>query len=138
MQEDKEALFDTVDTLMVTLEVLAGMVRTFKVKSDKMLIAAGRGYILATDMADYLVKKGEAFRTAHEIVAKLVSYAIGKGKAFAELDIKEYRKFSPLFGADVRKINLESSIAARNVSGGTAPAQVKRALARARRSIEKG
>jgi argininosuccinate lyase len=147
MQEDKEALFDTVDTLLATLEVFAGMVRTFKVKPDKMLIAAGwglglksrpEGYILATDLADYLVKKGEPFRTAHEIVAKLVSYAVGKGKAFAELDIKEYRKFSPLFDMDVRKITLESSVAARNVPGGTAPAQVKRALARARRSIEKG
>jgi argininosuccinate lyase len=137
MQEDKEALFDTVDTLLSTLEVFTGMVNTLKVKPENMLKAAGRGYILATDFADYLVKKGEAFRSAHEIVAKLVSYAAGKGKTFAELDIKEYKKFSPLFGADVRKITLESSIAARNVMGGTAPAQVKRALAKARRIIVK-
>ncbi len=137
MQEDKEALFDTVDTLLATLAVFAGMVRTLKVKPQSMLKAAERRYILATDLADYLVKKGEAFRTAHEIVGKLVSYAVGKGKTFAELDIKEYKKFSPRFGADVRKITLESSIAARNVSGGTAPAQVKRALARAKRLVEK-
>ena len=135
MQEDKEALFDTVDTLLATLAVFAGMVRTFKVKPDNMLRGAGWGYILATDLADYLVKKGEAFRTAHEIVGKLVSYAAGKGKTLAELDIKEYQRFSRLFAADVRKITLESSITARNVSGGTAPAQVRRALARARRLV---
>ncbi len=137
MQEDKEALFDTLDTLLSTLKVFTGMIRTLRVKPENTLKAAGRGYILATDLADYLVRKGEAFRSAHEIVAKLVSYTADKGKTFAELDIKEYKKFSPLFGADVRKITLESSIAARDVIGGTAPAQVKRALAKARRIIEK-
>jgi argininosuccinate lyase len=138
LQEDKEALFDTVDTLLATLEVFTGMIRTLKVKPENMLKAAGRGYILATDLADYLVKKGEAFRTAHEVVAKLVNYAAARGKNFDELNVKEYKKFSPLFGADVRKITLESSIAARNIPGGTAPAQVKRALARARHILEKG
>jgi argininosuccinate lyase len=137
LQEDKEALFDTVDTLLATLEVFTGMVRTLKVKSGNALKAAGRGYIMATDLADYLVKKGEAFRTAHEVVARLVNYAAGKGKDLAGLDIKEYQKFSPLFGADVRKITLESSVAARNIPGGTAPAQVKRALAKARRLLGK-
>ena len=135
MQEDKEGLFDTVDTLLATLAVFAGMVRTLKVKPENMLRAAGRGYILATDLADYLVKKGEAFRSAHEIVGKLVKYAAGKGKTFAGLDIKEYRKFSSMFDADVKKITIESSIAARNVTGGTAPAQVKKALAKARRRL---
>jgi argininosuccinate lyase len=135
MQEDKEGLFDTVDTLLATLEVFSGMVRTLRVKPENTLKAAGRGYILATDIADYLVRKGEAFRSAHEIVGKLVSFAAAKGKSFAELDIKEFKKFSPLFETDVRKINLESSLAARNVPGGTAPAQVKRALAKARRLI---
>jgi argininosuccinate lyase len=137
MQEDKEGLFDVVDTLLSTLQVFAGMVRTLKVKPENTLKAAGRGYILATDLADYLVKKGESFRTAHEIVARLVNYAAKKGQTFAEMDIKEYRKFSPLFGEDVRKITVESSIAARNVVGGTAPAQVRRALARVRRTLKK-
>jgi argininosuccinate lyase len=137
LQEDKEALFDTVDTLLATLEVFEGMVRTLEVKPENMLQAAGRGYILATDLADYLVKKGEPFRTAHKIVAKLVGYAAGKGKSLAELDIKEYKKFSPLFGVDVRKITFESSIAARNIPGGTAPAQVKKALAKAKRLLDK-
>ena len=135
MQEDKEALFDTVDTMFATLEIYTGMIRTLRVKPENMLKAAGRGYILATDLADYLVKKGEPFRSAHEIVAKLVSYAVAKGKGFAQLDIKEYKKYSPLFEADVRKITLESSIAAWNVPGGTAPAQVRQALAKARRQV---
>jgi argininosuccinate lyase len=135
LQEDKEALFDTVDTLLATLEVFTGMIRTLKVKPENMLKAAARGYILATDLADYLVKKGEPFRTAHEVVAKLVNYAAAGGKGLADLGIKEYKKFSPLFGADVRKITLESSIAARNIPGGTAPAPVKRALAKARRTL---
>jgi argininosuccinate lyase len=138
MQEDKEALFDTVDTLLSTIQVFTGMIRTLHVKPENMLKATGRNYILATDLADYLVKKGESFRSAHEIVAKLVNYAAGKGKSFTELDMKEYKKFSPLFAVDVRKITLESSITARNITGGTAPAQVKRALARARRLIERG
>jgi len=135
MQEDKEALFDTVDTLLATLGVFAGMIRTLKVKPENMLRAAGRGYILATDLADYLVTQGEAFRTAHEIVGRLVGYAAGKDKTLSELDIKEYQRFSKLFKADVKKITIESSVAARNVTGGTAPAQVKRALARARRRV---
>jgi argininosuccinate lyase len=138
MQEDKEALFDTVDTLLTTLSVFAGMVRTLRVKPENMLRAATRGYILATDLADYLVKKGEPFRSAHEIVARLVSYASGQGKTFAGLDLNEYKKFSPRFGADVREITLDSSLVARNAVGGTAPAQVARALARARRLVEKG
>jgi argininosuccinate lyase len=135
LQEDKEALFDTVDTLLATLEVFTSMVRTLKVRPENMLKAAGRGYILATDLADYLVKKGEAFRTAHEVVGKLVNYAVTRGKSLDELDIKEYKKFSPLFGIDVRKITLESSITARNIPGGTAPVQVKRALAKAKRML---
>ncbi len=138
MQEDKEGFFDTVDTLLSTLEVFAGMVRTTKVKVENTAQAAGRGYILATDLADYLVKKGEAFRTAHDVVGRLVSYAVEKGKTFAELGIKEYQKFSPLFGEDVCKITVESSLAARDVAGGTAPERVRQALAAARETVGEG
>ncbi|MBN1161688.1 MAG: argininosuccinate lyase [Dehalococcoidales bacterium] len=137
MQEDKEGLFDTVDTLLSTLEVFAGIIKTIKVNNGNTCNALGRGYVLATDLADYLVKKGAAFRAAHEIVGKLVKYAVGKGKTLADLDMKEYKKFSPLFGADVRSITIETSLAARNVIGGTAPVQVKKALAGARRIIAK-
>ncbi len=138
MQEDKEGLFDAVDTLISTLGVMAGMVRTLKVKADNAVKAVERGYILATDLADYLVKKGESFRSAHEIVGKLVSYAAEKGKSFAELSINEYKKSSPLFGEDVRKISIKSSLAARDVAGGTAPKRVKQALTKARRMVGKG
>ncbi|MFB0559021.1 MAG: argininosuccinate lyase [Dehalococcoidales bacterium] len=135
MQEDKEGFFDTVDTLLATLEVFTGMVKTLRVKAENMEQAVKQGYILATDLADYLVRKGEPFRTAHDIVGRLVSYAMGKGKSFSELSLTEYKGFSPLFGEDVYSITVESSIAARDVAGGTAPKQVERALAAARKII---
>jgi argininosuccinate lyase len=136
MQEDKEGFFDAVDTLVTTLAVFTGMIKTLKVKAENTRKAAERGYILATDVADYLVKKGVAFRNAHEIVGKLVNYAAGKGKSLQELDIKEYQQFSAKLGKDVFKITVESSLAARNVPGGTAPAQVKKALVKARRILD--
>jgi argininosuccinate lyase len=135
LQEDKEGLFDTVDTLHSTLDVLAGMVKSLKVKPENMERAVEQGYILATDLADYLVKKGEAFRSAHSIVGRLVSHAAQKGRTFAELSLAEYKKLSPLFEDDVYLITVESSIAARNVVGGTAPAQVAKALRKARESL---
>jgi argininosuccinate lyase len=138
MQEDKEGLFDTVDTLLKTLEAFTGMLSTLKINRENMRRATERGYILATDMTDYLVKKGETFRSAHEIVGKLVSYAAKKGKTFAELDIKEYQKFSLLFGKDVYQITVESSLAARDVFGGTAPKRVKQALIKARKLVGRG
>ena len=136
MQEDKEGFFDTVDTLLATLAVLAGMLTTVKINRENLQQAVARGYLLATDLADYLVKKGESFRKAHDIVARLVSYAVGKKKTFAELGIGEFQEFSPLFGEDVRAVTVASSLAARNVTGGTAPAQVKQALATAKKILE--
>jgi len=137
LQEDKEGLFDTVDTLLSTLEVFAGMVATLRVKAERMRQAAEQGYILATDLADYLVGKGEAFRTAHDIVARLVAYAAEKGKTFSQLSLDEYKGFSPLFAEDVYSVTVESSIAARDVAGGTAPSRVEQALANARKMIGK-
>ena len=138
LQEDKEGFFDTVDTLLSTLEVFAGMVKTLRVKVENACRAVEKGYILATDLADYLVRKGETFRNAHDIVARLVSYAAGKGKSFAELGLSGYKDFSPLFGDDVYSITAESSIAARDVTGGTAPGQVARALAAAKKVVGQG
>ena len=137
LQEDKEGLFDTVDTLLSTLEVFTGMVATLRVKAERMRQAAEQGYILATDLADYLVGKGEAFRTAHDIVARLVAYAVEKGKTFSQLSLDEYKGFSPLFADDVYSVTVESSIAARDVAGGTAPGRVEQALANARKMIGK-
>jgi argininosuccinate lyase len=135
LQEDKEGLFDVVDTLLATLEVFTGLVATLRVKSENTERAVKRGYILATDLADYLVRKGAAFRTAHDIVAKLVSQAIDKGKLFSELSLSEYQEFSPLFDKDVYAITVDSSLAARDVIGGTAPKQVAQALAAARKIL---
>jgi len=136
MQEDKEGLFDTVNTLHTSLEVFAGMVKTLKVNTERISQAMKTDYILATDLADYLVKKGLPFREAHSVVAKLSKYAMSKGKNLHELSLKEYHRFSPLFGDDVYNITLESSVAARNVAGGTSPQQVGKALKRAERLIK--
>ncbi len=136
LQEDKEGFFDTVDTLLSTLDVFAGMVRTLRVHGDRTRATAEANYILATDIADYLVAKGVPFRQAHGITGELVRYAIEQGKGFPQLSLDEYRKFSPLFEQDVYAITLESSLAARNLPGGTAPEQVAQALQRARRIID--
>jgi len=133
LQEDKEGFFDCVDTLLSTLEVFSGMVSTITVKGENTEQAAGQGYILATDLADYLVKKGESFRTAHDIVARLVSYSQDKGKSFSKLDLTEYKEFSPLFDEDVFSVTVASSLAARTSPGSTAPERVAEELSRAKK-----
>ncbi|MFC1912105.1 argininosuccinate lyase [Chloroflexota bacterium] len=136
LQEDKEGFFDVSDTLLQTLEVFSGMLATLQVKAENTGRAAGRGYILATDLADYLVKKGESFRKAHDIVARLVNYAVKKGKSFQDISLAEYKDFSPLFAEDVYDITVASTIAARDVIGGTAPRQVAQALVRAQKTVK--
>lgn len=136
MQEDKEGLFDTVDTLHLTLEIFAQMLKQLKVNTERICQAIKADYLLATDLADYLVKKGMPFRQAHGVVAKLSQYAIKQGKSFHELSLQEYRQFSSLFSEDVYSISLGSSVAARNIVGATSPEQVKMALDRARRLIK--
>ena len=138
MQEDKEGFFDTVDTLLATMEVFAGMVSTLRVKPENTGRAVRHSYLLATDLADYLVKKGEPFRSAHDIVARLVSYAARQEKALDELTLSEYREFSPRFDEDVLAITVESSLAARDNFGGTAPKRVEQALAEARKTLQGG
>jgi len=135
LQEDKEGLFDTIDTLLSTLKVFTGMISAIKISTKDTERALKRGYILATDLADYLVRKGESFRSAHGIVARLVGYAERKGKSFSELDLNEYKEFSPLFEEDVRSISIMSSLKARNIIGGTAPAQVEQALTTAKKIL---
>ncbi len=137
MQEDKEGLFDTVDTLQSSLEVFAGMLKAIEVNTGRIAQAMRTDYILATDLADYLVKKGLPFRKAHGVIARLSEYAMSRGKTFRELGRKEYRDFSPLFAGDVYDITSESSVAARDVIGGTSPQQVAKALKRAKRLIKK-
>jgi argininosuccinate lyase len=136
LQEDKEGLFDTVDTLLSTLEVFTGMTNTIKINTGRMRQVLDQGYILATDLADYLVGKGESFRKAHEVVGKLVSFAIEKDKLFPEISLEEYKDFSPLFDEDVYSITIETSIDARGVVGGTSQKQVDEALKAARKKVE--
>jgi len=136
LQEDKEGFFDTMDTLLSTLEVFAGMINTLKIDDGHTRRATEEGYILATDVADYLANKGVPFRQAHTIVAELVNYAIEQGKGLHQLDLNEYQRFSSLFEDDIYTITMESSIAARDIPGGTAPRQVEMQLIRARDILE--
>ena len=136
LQEDKEALFDTVDTLLATLQAFTGMIATLRFNVERMRQAASHGYLLATDLADYLVKKGIPFREAHGIVGELVQYAVQQGKELSQLSLEEYRRFSPRFDRDVGSITLEASLASRAVAGGTAPQEVAKAIAAARKVLE--
>ncbi len=135
-QEDKEPLFDTVDTLTDTLRIYADMLTGVRVKQDAMRYAAMRGYATATDLADYLAKKGLPFREAHEAVAQAVRFADQSGRDLSALTLPELRKFSQLIDNDIfAALTLEGSINSRNHIGGTAPMQVRAANKRARKSL---
>jgi argininosuccinate lyase len=132
-QEDKEPLFDTVDTLRDTLRIMAEMVGGMKVKPDAMRAAAARGYATATDLADYLVKKGLPFRDAHETVAHAVKVALGRGVDLSALPLADLRALHSAIGEDVFAVlTLDGSINARQVAGGTAPVQVQAQIERHR------
>ncbi|WP_136514920.1 argininosuccinate lyase [Geomonas edaphica] len=133
MQEDKEPLFDTIDTVKGSLKIFADMVREMKVNADRMKVAAAAGFSTATDVADYLVRKGIPFRDAHEIVGKAVRYCIENEMDIPELSLAEWQIFSgriedDIFGA----ITLEASVNARKATGGTALERVKAEIARAK------
>lgn len=136
MQEDKEGLFDTLDTVKFSLTVYAAMLTGMRVNGTRMRQAAGQDFTNATDMADYLVKKGLPFRQAHEVVGKSVRYAIEQGKELQELSLEELKQYSPLFEVDILDaIRIEQCVAARDSYGGTAPNQVKMALGRAQEAL---
>jgi argininosuccinate lyase len=135
-QEDKEPLFDTVDTLIATLTIYADMIGGITVNKAAMRAAVMEGFATATDLADYLVRKGLPFREAHEVVARAVRRAADKGTDLAQLGVAELREFSNLIEADaLEKLSPEGSLASRNHVGGTAPEQVRAAIARARASL---
>jgi argininosuccinate lyase len=135
-QEDKEPLFDTADTLVDTLRIFADMVPGIRVKPENMAAALRQGYATATDLADYLVKKGLPFRDAHEAVARAVRAAETRACDLADLSLAELQSFSPLIGDDVFGVlTVAGSLAARDHVGGTAPAQVIAAIARARQRL---
>ena len=135
-QEDKEPLFDTIDTLSDTLTIFADMIGSIQVNGERMRIAALEGFSTATDLADYLVKKGLPFRDAHEAVARAVRHAEQRGLDLAQIPLAELQAFSPLVDQSVHAVlTLEGSIASRNHIGGTAPEQVRAAVERARRRM---
>jgi argininosuccinate lyase len=135
-QEDKEPLFDTADTVLVTLAIYADMLRGIAVNKTNMRQAALEGFATATDLADYLVKKGMPFRDAHEAVALAVKHGVQQGCDLADLPLSDLQKFSSMINDDVYQVlTLEGSIASRNHIGGTAPTQVKLAIARARKFL---
>ena len=130
-QEDKEPLFDTVDTVRDTLRIMAEMVEGIVVKPEAMERAALRGYATATDLADYLAKRGVPFRDAHEVVAHAVKTCLQRGIDLAELPLAELKALNPAVGDDVQQVlTLRGSLDARNVLGGTAPVQVRAQVAR--------
>ncbi|HGX91926.1 MAG TPA: argininosuccinate lyase, partial [Candidatus Tenderia sp.] len=136
-QEDKEPLFDTIDNLRGCLKVYADMMATLQVKRDNMERAAIQGFSTATDLADYLVRNGVPFRDAHEVVGKAVRHGVESGKDLGEMAFEELAQFSDAIHEDVFDVlTLRGSVSARDHIGGTAPAQVKAAVARARQRLQ--
>ena len=135
-QEDKEPLFDTVDTLHNCLRAFADMVPSIGVKKDNMYAAARQGFSTATDLADYLVRRGLAFRDSHEVVGNTVGFAIEQGRDLSELTLQELKAFSDAIEQDVFEVlTLEGSVNSRNHIGGTAPDQVRAAIKAARAQL---
>jgi argininosuccinate lyase len=133
MQEDKEPLFDTVDTVKGSIRIFAEMIREMRLNSDRMRAAAGGGFSVATDVADYLVRKGMPFRDAHEVVGKAVRYCIESKKELQELTLAEWRGFSGSIEEDIMAaITLEASVNARSATGGTALERVREEIERAK------
>ncbi len=136
-QEDKEPLFDTADTVRDCLRAFADMIPAIKARPESMREAAMRGFSTATDLADYLVRKGIPFRDSHEIVGQSVAYGIEKDKDLSEMSIEELQQFSTEIDNDVFEVlTLEGSVAARDHIGGTAPTQVKQAIENAREDLK--
>ncbi|MDX1653932.1 MAG: argininosuccinate lyase [Candidatus Competibacteraceae bacterium] len=134
-QEDKEPLFDTMDTLLGSLRAFADMIPALRPKRENMYQAASQGFATATDLADYLVRKGVPFRDAHEVVGKAVRLGLETGRDLAQMALSELRRFSPAIEEDVFQVlTLEGSVAARNHFGGTAPERVREA---ARKALER-
>ena len=129
MQEDKESIFDALDTVTHCLEIFAPMVRTMTARKDAMYAAAQKGFINATDLADYLTCKGMPFRSAYKLTGQLVGQCIQQGRTLEDLSLQEYRQLSPLFEEDVfQAIDLKSCVERRISQGGTGPASVKAQL----------
>ena len=132
LQEDKELIFDSVDNIKIVLQIANEFLQSITFNKEIMLQAASSGFITATDVADYLTKKGVPFRIAHEVSGKIVAYCIERNRQFKDLSMSEWNSFHKLFGDDIiEQINIESCVESKNVYGGTAPQQVLKAIERA-------
>ncbi len=132
LQEDKELIFDSVDNIKIVLQIACEFLQNITFNKDKMHEAVERGFISATDAADYLTKKGVPFRIAHEVVGEIVSYCIERNRQFKDLSMSEWNNFHKLFGDDIMdKITSEACVESKNVYGGTSPNQVLSAIDRA-------
>ena len=138
MQEDKEPLFDTVDTVKLCLRVNVEMLKTLEFKEENMKKALEGGFVTATDVADYLARKGVPFRSAHETVGKIVSYAERGGKELSDLKLSEFRRFSKKIDEDIfQVITFSGSVESRNSLGGTSTSNVRKEIASARRFLKR-
>jgi argininosuccinate lyase len=136
MQEDKEAIFDSVAAVKSVLAIFAEMVESMKVNQEQMLKAAKKGFLTATDLAYYLVRRGVPFREAHQIVGRIVNYCEDSNMELEYLSLNQLKEFSDAFSYDVTRIlSSESSVASRDLPGGTAPHQVKEAIKHARKNL---
>ena len=135
LQEDKEGFFDTVDTLLATLRVFQGMISGLTVHTARVERVANESYMLATDLADYLVVKGVPFREAHGVLRRLCAYCEESGKDLQQLSLEEYRRFSQHFDIGVYEITALASVTARSNPGGTAPNRVSEGLEQARQLL---
>jgi argininosuccinate lyase len=137
MQEDKEGVFDAVDTVKMCLKVFIGMIRGFKANTENMLAAAKKGFINATDLADYLVKKGMPFRSAYKICGQIVAACIASGKVLETLELSEYKKFSDLFCDDLySEIDLKNCVEKRISAGGTSVSSVEAQISAVRNKLK--
>jgi argininosuccinate lyase len=133
MQEDKEAIFDAIDTVKSCINIISNMLATTKINKDVLETTARKGFLTATELANYLVDKGMPFRQAHEIVAKIILYCIDSNMQLDYLSAKDFKKFSDQFGVDItRVVSADHSVKAKDIKGGTAPSRVKEAIKKAK------
>jgi argininosuccinate lyase len=136
MQEDKEAVFDSIDTIKAALEITAAMVREIKVNTARAAEAVSDPMLLATDLADYLVRAGVPFRQAHEVIGKLVARCIASGKSFPQLDLATFQSFSPAFGKDVFEVlDVRRALDGRQATGAPSAANVRAQLDRWKQAL---
>ena len=137
MQEDKEPVFDSIDTVKKCLSIFSPMIETMTVKKENMYAAAKKGFINATDLADYLTKKGVPFRTAYKEVGAIVSDCIKTGDTLDTLPLEKYKEYDPLFGEDIyEEISLETCVKKRISEGGTGPESVEQQIGKIKKIIE--